>query len=285
MATPDIDADVDRLYQLPLDQFTGARNALAKELKRPAIKGLEKPSIAAWAVNQLYWKERSSYNRLTQAGERLRAEHRKLLTGKSADIRAAEQGHREALRTAVDKIKRLLNDSGHAATEATLTAVQETLEALPSDDRAGRLVKPLKPMGFEALAGIPSASLRAGPSASLRAGPSTSLRAGPSTSVAAGRSRTPPRPGSGPAGASGLKLVKSATDEKWVRDEAKRREKEERERKERQREAEKELKAAEAAMLRAEDAVKKAEKALGELRATRDDAVSEYQRARLRARE
>ena len=293
MATPDIDADVDRLYQLPLDQFTGARNALAKELKRPAIKDLEKPSIAAWTVNQLYWKERSSYNRLTQAGERLRAEHRKLLTGKSADIRAAEQGHREALRTAVDKIKRLLNDSGHAATEATLTAVQETLEALPSDDRAGRLVKPLKPMGFEALAGIPSASLRAGPStslrtgpsASLRAGPSTSLRAGPSTSVAAGRSRTPPRPGSGPAGASGLKLVKSATDEKWVRDEAKRREKEERERKERQREAEKELKAAEAAMLRAEDAVKKAEKALGELRATRDDAVSEYQRARLRARE
>ncbi len=269
MATPDIDADVDRLYQLPLDQFTGARNALAKELKRPAIKDLEKPSIAAWAVNQLYWKERSSYNQLTQAGERLRAEHRKLLTGKSADIRAAEQGHREALRTAVDKIKRLLNDSGHAATEATLTAVQETLEALPSDDRPGRLVKPRKPMGFEALAGIPS----------------TSLRAGPSTSVAAGRPRTPPRPGSGPAGASGLKLVKSVTVEKHQRDQAKRREKEERDRKERQREAEKELKAAEAAMLRAEDAVKKAEKALGELRATRDDAVSEYQRARLRARE
>jgi len=37
--------------------------------------------------------------------------------------------------------------------------------------------------------------------------------------------------------------------------------------------------------LRAEDVVKKAEKALGDLRERRDTAVSEYQRARLRAHE
>ena len=49
--------------------------------------------------------------------------------------------------------------------------------------------------------------------------------------------------------------------------------------------SEKELKAAEAAMLRAEDAVKKAEKELAELKARRDEAVNDYQRARLRARE
>ena len=267
MATPDIDRRVDRLYQLPLDQFTGARNALAKELKQPAIKDLEKPSIAAWAVNQLYWQERSSYDQLMQAGDSLRAEHRKLLTGKSADIRTAEQAHREAVRAALDTIKRMLTDGGHAATEATLTAVQETLEALPSDDPPGRLVKPLKPKGFEALAGLP------GPPAS---GP-RSQASGPRTQASVAGAQAPaPSP---------LKLVKSASDEKRERDEAKRREKEERERKERQREAEKELKAAEAAMLRAEEAVKKAEKALGELRATRDHAVSEYQRARLRARE
>jgi len=54
---------------------------------------------------------------------------------------------------------------------------------------------------------------------------------------------------------------------------------------ERRREAEKALKTAEAAMLRAEEAVKKAEKALGDLREKRDEAVSEYQRARLRVHE
>jgi hypothetical protein len=265
MATPDLDARVDELYQLPLDQFTGARNALAKELKQPQLKDLEKPSIAAWAVNQLYWKERPSYDRLIEAGEQLRTEHRKLLSGKSAEVREAEQEHRTAMRAAVDKIKSLLNGAGHAATEATVTSVQETLAALPSDDPPGRLVKPLKPRGFEALAGLPQAS-------------------GPRSQVPGPRGQAPGGGGQASAG-SPLKLVKSATDEKRDRDEAQRRDKEERERKERQREAAKELKAAEATMLRAEEAVKKAEKALGELRATRDAAVSEYQRARLRARE
>jgi hypothetical protein len=264
MATPD-NARVDQLYQLPLDQFTGARNTLAKELKQPAIKDLEKPSIAAWAVNQLYWQERRTYDRLTATAEQLRAEHRLLLTGKSADIRAAEQTHREAVRAALDTVKRLLQEGGHAATEATLTAVQETLEALPSDDAPGRLVKPLKPRGFEALAGLPQASGSRPQAPGLR----------PQGSGA--------RPSQASA-ASPLKLVKSAIDDKRERD-AKRREREERERRERRKEAEKELKAAEATMLRAEEAVKKAEKALGELRATRDEAVSEYQRARLRARE
>jgi hypothetical protein len=264
MATPDLDARVDELYQLPLEQFTGARNALAKELKQPQVKELEKPSIAAWVVNQLYWKERPSYDRLVEAGAHLRTEHRKLLSGKSAEIREAEQGHREAMRAAVEKIKSLLNGAGFAATEATVTAVQETLAALPADDPPGRLVKPLKPRGFEALAGLPQA-------------------AGPRSQAPGSRPQSPgPR---GQASSSPLKLVKSATDEKRERDEAKRRDKEERERKERQREAAKELKAAEATMLRAEEAVKKAEKALGELRASRDAAVSEYQRARLRARE
>ena len=257
MATPELDAQIDRLYQLPLDEFTEARNALAKELKRPTIKDLDKPNIAAWAVNQLYWKERSSYEKLTEAAERLRAEHRRLLTGKAANIRESETAHRDAIRAAADRIKSLLKSGGHAVTEATLAAVQETLEALPSADHPGRLSRSLKRAGFEALAGIPS-----------------SVR----------KDDAPTSPGAKGSKSGGLKLVKSASDDKRQREEAKRREQEERERKERQREAEKELKDAEAAMLRAEEAVKKAEKALGELRAKRDEAVSEYQRARLRAR-
>jgi hypothetical protein len=38
-------------------------------------------------------------------------------------------------------------------------------------------------------------------------------------------------------------------------------------------------------MLKAEEAVKRAEKALSDARAQRDEAVREYQRARLKARE
>lgn len=257
MATPDVEAQLDRLYQLPLDEFTPARNALAKELKRPTIKDLEKPNIAAWAVNQLHWKERAAYNQLTRAGERLRAEHRKLLAGQPSDVRGAEKGHRDAVRNAVEKIRTLLKSSGHATSDTTMLAVQETLEALPTDDQPGRLTRPLKPAGFEALAGV-----------SLRTGASRPTEA------------TSPPPDPGP-----LKLVKSAADQKRQQEEARQREKDERARKERQREAARALKSAEAAMLRAEEAVKNAEKALGELRARRDQAVRDYQRARLRARE
>jgi hypothetical protein len=265
MAARDRDDSVDRLYQLPLDQFTPARNALAKELKRPQIKELEKPNIAAWAVNQLYWKERAAYDHLTQASVRLRDEHRKLLAGKASDIREAEKTHREATRGAVERIRAILGEGGHATSDATMNAVQETLEALPSEEAPGRLTRPLKRMGFEALAGVSIAA-------------ATAVRKGAASSKA-----EPVHDGG--SGERSLKLVKSAADQKREREAARQREQEERERRVRQAQAEKELKAAESAMLNAEEAVKKAEKTLGELRTRRDEAVSEYQRARLRARE
>ena len=252
-----IDDRIDDLYRLPLDQFTPARNALAKELKRADIKELEKPNVAAWAVNQLYWQERATYDRLVKASERLRGEHRKLLAGKSSDIREAESAHREAVRESVDRIRGLLTDGGQTASAATLTAVQETLEALPAGDSPGRLTRPLKPLGFEALAGV-----------SIK--PNLRIVDKPP-----GKARDDAEAETKP----------SAADRAAERRLAKQREKEEREKKERQRQAERDLKSAETVMLRAEEAVKKAEKTLMDLRAARDKAVSEYQRARLRAHE
>ena len=263
MAPPDLDTRIAALYQQPLDEFTRARNALAKELGRPGIKKLDKPNIAAWAVNQLYWRERAIYDAVIKSAEQLRAEHRKLLSGKASAIRDAEQAHRDAIREAIVSVQTILQQSGQSATDATVTAVRETLEALPSDAPPGQLTRPLKPMGFEALAGIkPQASARHHASGTR-----------PHAPVDKTRKSAP------------LTLVKSASDAKRERDEAKRRERDERERKDRQKQAEKSLKTAEAAMLRAEDAVKKAEKTLAALRAKRDEAVSAYQRARLRARE
>jgi hypothetical protein len=250
----DIDDRIDGLYRLPLEEFTAARNALAKAAKRADLKELEKPNVAAWAVNQLYWHHRPEYGRLEKSSEQLRGEHRKLLAGKSADIRDAEKAHREAVRAAIERIKSLLMDAGHAASEQTMSAVQETLEALPSSEAPGRLTRPLKPLGFEALAGV-----------SISAAPKPHLRV----------VKSPP-----PAGAAS-----ENRDAKEERALAKQREQEESRRRERQAEALKALKAAEAVMLRAEDAVKKAEKQLAESRAARDAAVSEYQRARLRAHE
>lgn len=262
----DLDAEIDRLYQLPLGEFTPARNALAKSLKDPAIRELEKPQVPAWAVNQLYWRERAVYGRLTRASGLLREEHRKLLGGRPSDIREAERAHREAIREATEAVRQILKEAGLAASPATLQAVHETLEALPHEP-PGRLARPLKPQGFEALSGISvKPSLRI-----VSRGPVERVER---TGAASGRRRSSPRA-----------AKPDPADARRAREEAKQREREERERKARQQEAEKALAAAEAAMLRAEEAVKKAEKHLAAARAARDAAVGEYESARRRARE
>lgn len=150
----ELDHDIDALYRGPLDAFTEARNALAKSAKRPDLKTLEKPSLPAWAVNQLHWHRRAVVERLEQAAEAMREQHRRALAGKPADIADAERTHREVVRDALAEARAILVEAGHPATPATLDAVRETLQALPSPEAQGRLTRPLAPKGFEALAGF-----------------------------------------------------------------------------------------------------------------------------------
>lgn len=150
--------EIERLYQLTPSEFTGARNAAAAQLKSPAdkatIKALQKPTTPAWAVNQLYWKRRKVYQQVLDAARRLREAHAQQLAGRFADVQSAERQQSDTLKKAADEIRDLLKEGGEKDTSATMNAVVETLQALPGRDDHGRLVKPLKPMGFEALAGL-----------------------------------------------------------------------------------------------------------------------------------
>ncbi len=84
MASRALEHDIDRLYQLPLDEFTAARNALAKEAgaEGSRIKTLAKPPVPAWAVNQLYWRNGDVWNALIEAAENARRVHKALLSGR-----------------------------------------------------------------------------------------------------------------------------------------------------------------------------------------------------------
>ncbi len=148
------DDKIDELYQLPLDQFTPARNALAKELGDGSIKKLEKPNLAAWAVNQLYWRERKLYDEVIKTAEQLRTAYKQKLAGKPADVRAVEVFHNEAMRRAKDAIRRVLGEAGNTGADAVMTPIVETLDALPTTDPPGRLSRPLRRTGFEALQGV-----------------------------------------------------------------------------------------------------------------------------------
>jgi septal ring factor EnvC (AmiA/AmiB activator) len=121
---------------------------------KAAIRALQKPSTPAWAVNQLYWQRRRTYQQVLDAAKKVRDAHAQQLAGRFADVAGAERSQAEVFKRAADEVRELLRSVGEKETSATMNAVVETLQALPGRDDHGRLVKPLKPFGFEALAGL-----------------------------------------------------------------------------------------------------------------------------------
>ena len=98
-----------KLYRLPLSEFTAARNARAKALKpddpelAAAVAALPKPSVAAAALNELVREDPSEVRALIQSGKRLRQAQEAAVSGKKgADLNAAIKEHRAAL----DRVQR-----------------------------------------------------------------------------------------------------------------------------------------------------------------------------------
>lgn len=152
-----IDARIDDLYQLPLNEFTSARNALVKTLRgadASRVRKLAKPSVVAWAVNQVYWQSRAVYERVMKTGEQLRKAQIAALEGKKSDVRATGDAHRRAIGDAVQEAQRLAAASGLHPGPDALMRTFEALSLSTEPPEPGRLTEPLQPAGFEALAGV-----------------------------------------------------------------------------------------------------------------------------------
>ena len=116
-----------KLYGLPLSEFTAARNARAKALKpkdpelAAAVAALPKPSVAAGALNELVHEDPSEVRALVQSGKRLRQAQEAAVSGKKgADLNEAIAEHRGAL----DRVQRDLRRrklSGPTLEKATQT--------------------------------------------------------------------------------------------------------------------------------------------------------------------
>jgi hypothetical protein len=181
MAAKGKGSDVDALFQLPPAEFTAARNALAGRLKKAGrtdeadqVKSLMKPSVTAWAVNQLYWRHRDAFDRLLDTGERFRKAQASQLSGKAADLRGPIEARRVSLAELVKLAAATLRDAGSSATPENMRRITTTLEALstygllPEAPQAGRLVDDVDPPGFETLAALVP---RVGDGAARRSGP------------------------------------------------------------------------------------------------------------------
>lgn len=152
------------LYGLPLDEFTPARDALAKELKAAGqkeeaakVKKLRKPSLAAWALNRVAREHPEAIDGLRQAGADLRAAQEEALAGDAGRVRDAGRD----VAAEVDRVAALAGDLLQGAGRPVSAAQQEklvsTLRTAAVDDDAGEalargvLVDELESTGFSLL--------------------------------------------------------------------------------------------------------------------------------------
>ena len=162
-----MESDREALFKLPLAEFTSARNVLAKKLKQQKrdreaeeVRALAKPSVSAWAVNQLYWQHGKDFGRLLNAGSHLAKEQAAQLAGKSANLRRAIDDRRQVLSYLLRLADNLLRNAGHPASPDTLRRIETTLEALSTSPAGlgapppGYLTVDLAPLGFGSLAGL-----------------------------------------------------------------------------------------------------------------------------------
>jgi hypothetical protein len=167
--------EADQLYELPLGDFTGARNELEKRLRKEGereraaeVKALRKPTAPAWALNQVARAQPKEVARLVKSGRQVRDAQEKLLAGgerKALDRATAAQREttRELVRAAVEAA-----ENGGVGTGAAFEEkVGATLRAAAADEQvaeqlsAGRLVREHEAaglFGFDVSADAPASA-------------------------------------------------------------------------------------------------------------------------------
>ncbi len=139
----------EELYGLPLPRFIPERDALVRDLRNEkrreeaaVVAGMRKPSVAAWAVNQLVRTQSEAIRALFEAGDDLALAQSGAASGEqTADaLRAASQRQRDALDDLLRTAEGLLSSDGHTLTAPTVERVRDTLRAASIDGASRRQV-------------------------------------------------------------------------------------------------------------------------------------------------
>jgi hypothetical protein len=153
VAVAGIDDELDRLYALPLDEFTRERDTLAKQLRSDgrredaeAIAEARKPVLSAWVVNRLAREREHDVQALVDAAVAIRA-----------GAPGADERFRATVEELVPRARDVLEGEGRRASDTTLREVATTLRAAPVAEpellTRGRLTQSLETTGFDAMAG------------------------------------------------------------------------------------------------------------------------------------
>jgi hypothetical protein len=130
------------LYGLALERFIPERTALAQALRADKrreeasqVAARRKPSVAAWAVNQLVRTQGRTIAKLFEAGDDLADAQAAAADGKRTgeQMRGAMGRQRDAIDQLVEAARGLLSLDGHPLSAQTLERVAETLRAASID--------------------------------------------------------------------------------------------------------------------------------------------------------
>jgi hypothetical protein len=171
-AENELEREIDRLYELPLGDFTGARDEAVKQLRADGrrdladqVKQLRKPTVPVWIVNRLAHERALDVQRLVKAGEALTKSQVEVASGSRPDrfteARSEEQRALERLADAARELaeREALGASGIERAIQTLRAASLTAEGRELL-KGGRLTEELEPPGFDALSAAPKRKTR-----------------------------------------------------------------------------------------------------------------------------
>jgi len=202
-----VDPEVEALYGLPLEEFTKARDTLARGRAKQgdkegaaAIKALRKPSVVAWGLNQLARRHPDDVDALLEAGDRLRrAQTAALEGGDPAELREATKAEGAEVQVLAGQARSILADAGRGGSPTQEERLAATLRAAAVDPEAGDhlrrgvLTAELSPAGFGF--GMADEDLPSAPSADARKREDTEDRERARKEAAAERQRERERQG------------------------------------------------------------------------------------------
>jgi hypothetical protein len=161
------DFDLRPLYHAPLADFVAARADLARRLRQAKdpraaeVRTLRKPSLSAWAINQLFAHEPDALAALIAAGERARAAQVDATGGSDPrPLRDLLLAIRRQTAELTERAAALLAAADRAPGEAIVERIRHNLDALALDPASapvaerGWLDVDLEPPGFEIVAAL-----------------------------------------------------------------------------------------------------------------------------------
>jgi hypothetical protein len=150
--------DARALYQLPPEEFTAARDALVKRLRKAGerekadeIRRLRRPNAPAWALNQVAQGDPGLIEDVLAAGRELQEA---MEVGDGGRLREAERLTRRASDSVVDQAERILAGAGQSISEDSRARMTATLRAAILDPdvaerlRLGTLERDVELAGF-----------------------------------------------------------------------------------------------------------------------------------------